>query len=70
MSCCSVPATGTTVPAAKLTSGLNRLKAEKRLEELVEIRQTAAAHPLPGRELAASQQDLWHGLGLEAGQGL
>ena len=30
----------------QLTSGFNRLKVEKRLEELVEIRQHRAAHPL------------------------
>jgi len=47
---------------AKLTSGLNRLKAEKRLEELVEIRQRhAASHRLlhPDKD---SSQDLWNGL--------
>jgi hypothetical protein len=55
MPCGSVPAIGTIVPTPTLTSGFNRLKVEKRLEELVEIRQRRAAHPLsPGRKLAAS----------------
>ncbi len=46
----------------QLTSGFNRLKVEKRLEELVEIRQRRAAHPLPGENSPPAQQDLWHGL--------
>ena len=53
----------------QLTSGFNRLKVEKRLEELVEIRQHRAAHPLHPAE-NSPPQDLWRGLGLEAGQGL
>jgi hypothetical protein len=45
------------------TSGFNRLKAEKRLEEIVEIRQRLAAHPLrPGENLPQVPQNLWNGL--------
>jgi hypothetical protein len=47
---------------AKLTSGFNRLKAEKCLEEIVPIRQRRAAQPLPGANSAQPPQDLWHGL--------
>ncbi len=47
---------------AKLTSGLERLKVEKRLEELTEVRQRRAAdlHRLhPDKD---TPQDLWNGL--------
>ena len=47
---------------AKLSSGLNRLKAEKRLEELVEVRQRRAADRQrlhPGKD---STKDLWNDL--------
>ncbi len=47
---------------AKLTSGLERLKVEKRLEELAEVRQRRAAdiHRLhPDKD---APQDLWNGL--------
>ncbi len=47
---------------AKLSSGLDRLSAEKRLEELVEVRRRrAAARRLlqPGKD---APQDLWNGL--------
>ena len=46
---------------AQLTSGFNRLKVEKRLEELAEIRQRRATQTihLGGN---SSPQDLWHGL--------
>jgi len=47
---------------AKLTSGLNRLKAEKRLEELIEIRQRRAADRQRLRPDKDSPQDLWNGL--------
>jgi hypothetical protein len=48
---------------AQLTSGFNRLKVEKRLEELVEIRERRAAHPLhPGENSPPAQQNLWNGL--------
>ena len=47
---------------AKLTSGLNRLKAEKRLEEIVELRQRHAVNNRllhPGNDAPG---DLWNGL--------
>ena len=48
---------------AKLTSGFNRLKVEKRLEELVEIRQRRAAQPYhPGENSPQAPQNLWDGL--------
>jgi hypothetical protein len=48
---------------AQLTSGFNRLKVEKRLEELVKIRQRRAAQPYhPGENSPQPPQDLWHGL--------
>ena len=40
----------------QLTSGIARLKAEKRLEELVEIRQRRGASHCPNKD---SPQDLW-----------
>jgi hypothetical protein len=48
---------------AQLTSGFNRLKVEKRLEELVEIRQRHAAQPYhPGENSPQPPRNLWNGL--------